>query len=191
MQGSEEKLANIQDAIKAALGAALLGSEIKCGELSITVVRDYIREVMHKLRDDAAIAMVQLTDICGVDYPSKQERFEVVYRLLSFKHNCRVGVKVVVEEDMPVPSIVSVYSSAGWYEREVWDMFGIPFSGHPDLRRILTDCDFEGHPLRKDFPLGGKVELRYDTEKRRVAYEPIRLVQDYCDFDLSDPREAE
>lgn len=142
------------------------------------------------LRDDANCLFSQLTDICGVDYPERERRFEVVYQLLSMKHNLRLRVKVVADEKTPVPSVVEVFPSAGWYEREVWDMYGVLFSGNPDLRRILTDYGFDGHPQRKDFPLTGYVELRYDAEQKRVVYEPVKLNQAYRSFDFLSPWEG-
>jgi NADH-quinone oxidoreductase subunit C len=126
-------------------------------------------------------------DILGVDYPEQEERFEVVYQFLSLRHNQRVRVKVTTDEDSPVPSVAGIYPSAIWYEREVWDMYGVFFADHPDLRRILTDYGFEGHPLRKDFPLTGYVELRYDDEQKRVVYEPVKLTQDFRTFDFLSP----
>jgi NADH-quinone oxidoreductase subunit C len=150
----------------------------------------HIREVMQKLRDDPAIAMNQLMDICGADYPDRPERFEIVYNLLSLKHNLRVRVKLETDETSPVPSIVSIYSAAGWFERECWDLYGVAFSENPDLRRLLTDYGFEGHPLRKDFPLTGYVEVRYDDEQKRVVYEPVKLVQDFRNFDFMSPWEG-
>jgi len=129
-------------------------------------------------------------DICGVDWPERPERFDVVYNLLSLKHNQRIRVKVAVREDEPVPSVVGIFPSAGWYEREVWDLYGVPFAGNPDLRRILTDYGFDGHPLRKDFPLTGFVELRYDDEQKRVVYEPVKLTQDFRSFDFLSPWEG-
>jgi NADH-quinone oxidoreductase subunit C len=129
-------------------------------------------------------------DVCGVDYPDRDERFEVVYNLLSLKLNQRVRVKVTTDEDSPVPSVTGVFRSAGWYERETWDLYGIFFSDHPDLRRLLTDYGFEGHPLRKDFPLTGYVEVRYDDEQKRVVYEPVRLTQEFRTFDFLSPWEG-
>jgi NADH-quinone oxidoreductase subunit C len=129
-------------------------------------------------------------DVCGVDYPSREERFEVVYNLLSLTHNRRIRVKVAASEDTPVPTVVEVFSSANWWERETWDMYGIAFRDHPDLRRILTDYGFQGHPLRKDFPLTGYVEVRYDDEQKRVVYEPVKLPQDWRTFDFLSPWEG-
>ncbi len=132
----------------------------------------------------------QLIDVAGVDYPEREQRFEVVYQLLNMKHNRRLRVKVQTDEKTPVPSAVGVFSSAGWYEREVWDMYGVHFDGNPDLRRILTDYGFDGHPQRKDFPLTGYVEMRYDEEQKRVVYEPVQLRQAYRSFDFLSPWEG-
>jgi NADH-quinone oxidoreductase subunit C len=131
-----------------------------------------------------------LVDICGADYPDREKRFDVVYNLLSLRHNTRIRLKVETDEDTPVPSCTGVYSAAGWFEREAWDLYGIYFSDHPDLRRILTDYGFEGHPLRKDFPLTGYVELRYDPDQRRVVYEPVKLKQEFRSFDFLSPWEG-
>lgn len=142
------------------------------------------------LRDDTNCLFKILVDVCGVDYPEREERFEVVYHLLSLKHNQRIRVKVSTDEDTPVPSVVGVFSTANWFEREVWDLYGVFFSDHPDLRRILTDYGFEGHPLRKDFPLTGYVEVRYDDEQKRVVYEPVKLTQEFRRFDFLSPWEG-
>jgi len=147
-------------------------------------------QVLTLLRDDPNCMFKQLVDVCGVDWPDQDERFEVVYNLLSLKHNQRVRVRLTTSEDQPVPSVVEVFSSANWFEREVWDMYGVVFSGHPDLRRLLTDYGFEGHPLRKDFPLTGTMEVRYDDEQARVVYEPVRLTQDFRNFDFLSPWEG-
>jgi len=183
-------LATLQSEVKRALGIDMLKGKIDKGELSILVVRTHIKDVLQKLRDDPAIAMTQLMDICGADYPERAERFEVIYNLLSLKHNWRIRVKVETDETSPVPSVTSLYSAAGWFERECWDLYGVAFSDNPDLRRILTDYGFEGHPLRKDFPLTGFVECRYDDEQKRVVYEPVKLVQDFRNFDFMSPWEG-
>jgi NADH-quinone oxidoreductase subunit C len=149
-----------------------------------------LRKVMRFLRDDSQCLFKILVDVTGVDYPERERRFEVVYNLLSVSHNQRIRVKVRVGEDEPVPSVVSLYPSANWYERETWDLYGVFFDEHPDLRRILTDYGFEGHPLRKDFPLTGHVEVRYDDEQKRVVYEPVRLTQDFRTFDFLSPWEG-
>jgi NADH-quinone oxidoreductase subunit C len=180
----------LQTEAKRALGIDMLHSTIEKNELRILVTRKRIKDVLQKLRDDPAIAMNQLMDICGADYPDRPERFEVIYNLLSLKYNWRIRVKVETDETSPVPSVVSVYSAAGWFERECWDLFGVAFSDNPDMRRILTDYGFEGHPLRKDFPLTGYVEVRYDDEQKRVVYEPVKLVQDFRNFDFMSPWEG-
>jgi NADH-quinone oxidoreductase subunit C len=160
------------------------------GELSVNARSDTIVKVMTFLRDDVNCQFKVLLDVCGVDYPDRDERFDVVYNLLSMTHNQRIRVKVRTDEKKPVPSVISVFSSANWWERETWDLLGIYFSDHPDLRRILTDYGFEGHPLRKDFPLSGYVEVRYDDEKKRVVYEPVKMAQDFRSFDFMSPWEA-
>jgi NADH-quinone oxidoreductase subunit C len=175
---------------KRALGDTVMDSHIERGELSILIPRTRIAEVLRTLRDDQTLAFHQLMDICGVDYPERPERFEVVYNLLSLKHNWRIRIKLHTDETSLVPSVVKIYSAAGWYERECWDLYGVAFSGNPDLRRILTDYGFEGHPLRKDFPLTGYVEVRYDETQKRVIYEPVQLPQDFRSFDFLSPWEG-
>ena len=170
-------------------GIALL-DVVALGELSVTVQRTRIVEALTILRDDPTIAMSQLMDICGADYPERPERFEVVYQLLSLRHNVRMRVKVQADENAAVPTATGVYNSANWFEREIWDLFGVAFTGHPDLRRILTEYEFEGHPLRKDFPLTGYVEVRYDPEQKRVIHEPVKLAQDFRTFDFLSPWEG-
>ena len=160
------------------------------GQLIIEVRRGAIASIALMLRDNANTQFQQLIDVFGVDYPDRLERFEVNYQLLSLKTNTRLRLKVTALEDTPIPSLVSVYPSAGWYERETYDMYGVFFSGNPDLRRILTDYGFEGHPLRKDFPMTGYVEVRYDDELKRVVYEPVQLTQDYRNFDFLSPWEG-
>lgn len=150
-----------------------------------------LRPLLVFLRDDQNCLFKQLIDLCGVDYPERPERFEVVYHLLSLKLNQRIRVKVAVAEGLSVPSIINLFSAANWLERETWDMYGIKFEGHPDLRRLLTDYDFEGHPLRKDFPLTGHVELRYDETQRRIVTEPVKLRQDFRQFDFESPWEGQ
>lgn len=171
-------------------GADVIKSEIFKSELIFTVKRDHIIPFMAFLRDDERTRFTQLVDLCGVDYPDEAERFEVVYNLLSMHHNTRVRVKVRAADDVPVPSVVDVFSAANWFEREAYDLMGIYFSGHPDLRRILTDYGFDGHPLRKDFPMTGFVELRYDSEQKRVVYAPVELTQDFRNFDFVSPWEG-
>lgn len=165
-------------------------TELAHGELTLHAKAEDIVKLLTFLRDDDSCRFQQLIDICGVDYPSRAQRFEVVYQLLSPYLNQRVRVKIQVDETTPVPSVVGVFSSAGWFEREAWDMYGIMFAGNPDLRRILTDYGFDGHPLRKDFPLSGYVELRYDPEQKKVMYEPVKLTQAYRSFDFMSPWEG-
>jgi NADH-quinone oxidoreductase subunit C len=172
------------------LGASVLDQVLRFDEVTVTVARDDIVKVMTTLRDDPAFRFEVLIDICGVDYPARPERFDVVYHLLSPRKNLRIRVKVTTDEDRPVPSIVGVHPSANWFEREAYDMYGILFSGHPDLRRLLTDYGFEGYPLRKDFPLTGYVEVRYDDAQKRVVYEPVRLNQEFRTFDFESPWEG-
>ncbi len=169
---------------------AILQCDVQSGELSLTVRREAIRQVLTFLRDDASCSFRQLVDICGVDWPERDERFDVVYHLLSMMHNLRIRIKVRAGETTPVDTVTDIFSSAGWFEREVWDMYGVSFSGNPDLRRILTDYGFDGHPLRKDFPLTGFVELRYDETQRRIVYEPVKLAQDFRAFDFESPWEG-
>ncbi len=190
--GSElrEVLEELLASIEAAMGEVLLESRIAFGELTIVVPAARIRQVLTYLRDDPALLFKELVDLCGVDYPEREPRFDVVYHLLSLHHNQRIRVKVRTDEATPVPSVVAVYPTAGWFEREAWDMYGILFSEHPDLRRLLTDYGFDGHPLRKDFPLTGYVELRYDDEQKRVVYEPVKLKQEFRNFDFLSPWEG-
>ena len=183
-------LQDLGELIAVALPNEVLGTEIKGGELIVSAHRDAVVKVLTYLRDDPNCQFKQLSDVCGVDYPEREERFEVVYNLLSLSHNQRVRVKIITSEGIPVPSVTGIFSAANWYEREVWDMFGVHFTDHPDLRRILTDYGFEGHPLRKDFPLTGYVEVRYDDEQKRVVYEPVKLPQDFRSFDFSSPWEG-
>jgi NADH-quinone oxidoreductase subunit C len=163
---------------------------IEKGELVAWARADAILPIMLTLRDDPRFACEQMMDLCGVDWPERAERFDVVYNLLSVSRNQRVRVIVGTDEATPVPSIHTVWPVATWWEREAWDLFGISFSGQPDLRRILTDYGFEGHPLRKDFPLTGYVEVRYDEDRKQVVYEPVRLTQDFRNFDFLSPWEA-
>lgn len=186
VQALEEALETIEGAI----GDLILEKKIDRGELTIVVPARHIVRVLTYLRDDPALLFKELVDLCGVDWPEREQRFDVVYHLLSLHHNLRIRVKVRTDEFTPVPSVVSVYPTAGWFEREAWDMYGILFEGHPDLRRILTDYGFDGHPLRKDFPLTGYVELRYDEEQKRVVYEPVKLRQDFRNFDFLSPWEG-
>ncbi len=185
-----EPLQEFADQIAAALPQNVLRSEIVRGELILWARREAIAGVLTYLRNDPRCLFKVLLDVCGVDYPERPERFEVVYNLLSLKHNRRVRVKVATDEVQPVPSVTGVFNSAGWFERETWDLFGVFFSDHPDLRRLLTDYGFEGHPLRKDFPLTGYVEVRYDEDQKRVVYEPVKLKQEFRSFDFLSPWEG-
>jgi NADH-quinone oxidoreductase subunit C len=169
---------------------AILATEIRYGELNLTVAPEAIPEFVAYLSSDSSCRFTTLIDITAVDWPGREKRFDVVYHFLSMHLNQRVRVKAEVREDELVPSIVAEFPSADWYEREVFDMYGILFSGHPDLRRILTDYGFRGHPLRKDFPTTGYVELRYDEEQKRVVYEPVKLTQEYRLFDFMSPWEG-
>jgi NADH-quinone oxidoreductase subunit C len=172
------------------LGTKLKGSEVALGELTIDAEREEIPEVVTFLRDDLLCRFGCLIDICGVDYPEREERFDVVYHLLSPWLNHRIRARTKTDASQPVPSIVGIFPAADWFEREAYDLYGILFAGHPDLRRILTDYGFQGHPLRKDFPLTGFVELRYDDELKRVVYEPVNLQQEYRSFDFVSPWEG-
>ncbi|MEP1207875.1 MAG: NADH-quinone oxidoreductase subunit C [Rhizobiaceae bacterium] len=166
------------------------GAEISFEELNLTTSADNIVAVMKFLRDDVQTQFHSFIDICGVDYPERAQRFEVVYHLLSPRQNMRVRVRVKTDADTPVPSIVEIFPGADWFEREAYDLYGILFTGHPDLRRLLTDYGFEGHPLRKDFPLTGFTEVRYDDEQKRVVYEPVELRQEFRNFDFLSPWEG-
>ena len=172
------------------LGAAVQGRTIARGELTLKIARTEIVRVLTVLRDDPACRFEVLIDICGVDFPEREHRFEVVYHLLSPRQNQRIRIKCETNEDTPVPSAVSVFPAANWFEREAYDMYGILFSDHPDLRRILTDYGFQGYPLRKDFPLTGYVEVRYDDAQKRVVYEPVKLTQEFRSFDFESPWEG-
>jgi len=176
--------------IEAELGAGLLRQSIALGELTLVIAANDIVSVLTALRDDKQCQFEQLIDICGVDYPERARRFDVVYHLLSPRRNQRVRIKCEADEDTPVPSVVELFPAANWYEREAYDMYGILFSGHPDLRRILTDYGFRGYPLRKDFPLTGYVEVRYDDDQKRVIYEPVKLAQEFRSFDFESPWEG-
>ncbi|MBN9247605.1 MAG: NADH-quinone oxidoreductase subunit C [Hyphomicrobium sp.] len=184
------ELIALQEIAQAAAGDALRQAVISFDELTITVARDDIVEVLTKLRDDPKCQFEVLIDICGVDYPERAERFDVVYHLLSPRLNQRLRLKISTDEATPVASVNDVFPAANWYEREAYDLYGIRFTGHPDLRRILTDYGFQGYPLRKDFPLTGYVEVRYDDEKKRVVYEPVKLTQEFRDFDFESPWEG-
>ena len=176
--------------IEAKLQGAVERRDITRGELTVVVARDQIVRVLTELRDDSDCLFEVLIDICGVDYPERENRFDVVYHLLSPRKNQRIRVKCETDEETPVPSVIEVFPAANWFEREAYDMYGILFSGHPDLRRILTDYGFQGYPLRKDFPLTGYVEVRYDDAQKRVVYEPVKLTQEFRSFDFMSPWEG-
>ena len=178
------------DAARAALGPALIDARERVGEVQLFVARDSLIETMRALRDTPGLAYQQLMEIAGVDWPSRPERFECVYCLLSLTRNHRVQVHVSTDEAQPVPSVTGLWPVAGWLEREVYDLFGVLFEGNQDLRRILTDYGFRGHPLRKDFPMTGYTEVRYSEEEKRVVYEPVRLAQDFRNFDFLSPWEG-
>ena len=193
MNPSKEQLDALKEVgafIAGALPTDVISHEVRAGELSVRVQRASIVKVLTLLRDDSNCQFNQLSDLCGVDYPEQDERFEIVYHLLSMRQNQRMRIKVTTDEETPVPSVSGVFPCADWFEREVWDLYGVFFSDHPDLRRILTDYGFDGHPLRKDFPLTGYVEVRYDEGQKRVIYEPVKLTQDFRNFDFLSPWEG-
>ncbi|TWG53591.1 NADH-quinone oxidoreductase subunit C [Aminobacter sp. J44] len=185
-----EALSSLGSYVRERLADQVLDVTVAYGELTVLVVREAIVDVVQFLRDDANCRFVSFIDVSGADYPAREDRFDVVYHLLSPTKNLRIRVKVRTDEDTPVPSVTSVFPGANWYEREVYDLYGVLFSGHPELRRILTDYGFEGHPLRKDFPLTGFVEVRYDDEIKRVVYEPVELKQEFRNFDFLSPWEG-
>lgn len=186
----DETLERLAATIKNGLGGSVTGCEIAHSELTVHAQAGDIIKVARFLRDDPACQFVSLTDITAVDWPSRERRFDVVYHLLSPRMNARVRVKIVTDEVTPVASLVEVYHGADWYERETFDLYGVLFAGHPDLRRILTDYGFEGHPLRKDFPLTGYVEVRWDDEEKRVRYDKVKLNQEFRTFDFLSPWEG-
>jgi NADH-quinone oxidoreductase subunit C len=177
-------LPTLSDHVSASLGDAVLGRAITYGELTILVDAARIVDVVRFLRDDPACRFISFVDLCGADYPGREKRFDVVYHLLSPIHNTRIRIKAEADETTLVPSIIPVFPAADWTEREAYDLYGILFTGHPDLRRLLTDYGFEGHPLRKDFPLTGFVEVRYDDEQKRVVYDNVKLTQEWRNFDF-------
>ncbi|MEM9170037.1 MAG: NADH-quinone oxidoreductase subunit C [Pseudomonadota bacterium] len=185
-----EELEELSAHIGGAIDEEVRTRTIANGELTLDVRPDHICRVLKFLRDDPVCRFLQLIDLCGVDYPQRSKRFDVVYHLLSLHNNTRIRVKAATGEDETVPSVVSVFPCAEWFERETFDMYGIVFSDHPDLRRILTDYGFEGYPLRKDFPLTGYRQVRYDDEEKRVVYEPVKLVQEFRNFDYLSPWEG-
>lgn len=190
MAAENESLRALGEYLEAKLGAALQRWHIRLGELTLFAEAAQIVPVLKVLRDDGRCRFEVLIDICGVDWPGREWRFDVVYHLLSPRLNQRIRVKIETDEATPVASAVDVFPAANWFEREAYDMYGILFAGHPDLRRLLTDYGFQGYPLRKDFPLSGYVECRYDDEQKRVVYEPVRLTQEFRDFDFESPWEG-
>ena len=185
-----EALNELSTYIREARPSLVADAEIAYGELTLTATAENLLPLLTFLRDDVQCGFVNLIDICGVDWPARAERFDVVYHLLSPRQNQRIRIKVATGEDAPVPSAFPVYPGADWFEREAYDMYGILFSGHPDLRRLLTDYGFEGYPLRKDFPTTGFVEVRYDDEAKRVVYEPVELKQEFRNVDFMSPWEG-
>ena len=185
-----EKLQAIGEAVSGGLPGSVTGFEIAYGELTVTAKAENILKIVRFLRDDSRCQFVSFIDITAVDWPQREQRFDVVYHFLSPKQNTRIRVKVATDEVTPVPSIISEFPGADWFEREAYDLYGVLFTGHPDLRRLLTDYGFEGHPLRKDFPLTGFVEVRYDDSQKRVVYEPVRLNQEFRNFDFLSPWEG-
>jgi NADH-quinone oxidoreductase subunit C len=186
----DETLDVLGKTIAAALPASVAGYTVAYHELNVTARASDIVAVMRFLRDDVRCQFINFIDVTAVDWPGREQRFDVVYHLLSPKLNLRVRVKTPTDEDTAVPSIIDVFPGAEWFERETYDLYGVVFIGHPDMRRILTDYGFEGHPLRKDFPLTGFVEVRYDDELKRVVYEPVRLTQEFRNFDFLSPWEG-
>jgi len=176
--------------VASVLSDQVVGISVAHNELMVTARAEQIVKVVTFLRDDPMCLFKVLVDICGTDYPERPKRFDVVYNLLSLVHNQRIRIKVEADDETPVLSITGVHNSANWFEREIWDMYGVMFSDHPDLRRLLTDYGFEGHPLRKDFPLTGFVETRYDNERKRVVYDPVKLSQEFRKFDFLSPWEG-
>lgn len=185
-----EALKDLAAYVRERLDAQIQEARIAYGELTLIVEAGDIVDVLTFLKEDVQCRFISFIDICGADYPMREKRFEVVYHLLSPHQNQRIRIKVSTDEDTPVPSVTSVFLGADWFEREAYDLYGILFTGHPELRRILTDYGFEGHPLRKDFPLTGFVEVRYDDELKRVVYEPVELKQEFRDFDFLSPWEG-
>jgi NADH-quinone oxidoreductase subunit C len=186
----EETLQKLGKAIAEALPGAVTGASVTHGELTLTTnARDLVRLATF-LRDDERCRFQSIIDVTAIDWPSRERRFDVVYHLLSPTRNLRVRVKLEAGENEPVPSIIGVFPGADWFERETYDLYGVPFTGHPDMRRLLTDYGFEGHPLRKDFPLTGFVEVRWDDEQKRVVYDPVRLAQEFRNFDFLSPWEG-
>ncbi|GHF28706.1 NADH-quinone oxidoreductase subunit C 1 [Kordiimonas sediminis] len=187
---TDEPLKELAEHIASSLDTEVVETFVRHGELTVLARAEHILKVLTFLRDDQLCMFKQLVDISGVDYPQREKRFDVVYHMLSLQLNMRIRVTVMADDVTPVPSATSVFSSAGWCEREIWDMYGVYFADHPDLRRILTDYGFQGHPLRKDFPLTGYVECRYSEEEKRIVYEPVELTQEFRNFDFMSPWET-
>ena len=185
-----EALNQIASIVEGSKGNLVQSSSMAYGELTLLTTADHLIELLSFLRDDTRLGFVNFIDVCGVDWPERADRFDVVYHLMSPRLNARIRVKLHAAEDQQVPSATAVYPGADWFERETWDMYGIPFTGHPDMRRILTDYGFDGHPLRKDFPTTGYVEVRYDDAAKRVVYEPVDLKQEFRNFDFLSPWEG-
>ena len=186
----EDTLDRLGQTIKNALSASIIGHTVARGELTVIAKAADVIKVATFLRDDPACQFINIIDVTAVDWPSREQRFDVVYHFLSPRLNQRVRLKVATDETTPVPSLINVFRGADWFERETYDLYGVLFTGHPDMRRILTDYGFEGHPLRKDFPLTGFVEVRYDEEQKRVVYEPVKLPQEFRSFDFLSPWEG-
>ncbi|MDQ0454023.1 NADH-quinone oxidoreductase subunit C [Rhizobium paknamense] len=185
-----EALLELSNHISEKAAGLITAAEVAYGELTVSTTVDKLIELVTFLRDDPRCGFINIVDVCGVDYPKRLDRFDVVYHFLSPRQNQRIRVKLQTNETTPVPSICPMFPGADWFEREAWDLYGILFTGHPDLRRILTDYGFEGHPLRKDFPLTGFVEVRYDDTAKRVIYEPVELRQEFRNFDFLSPWEG-
>lgn len=186
----DDNLAELSSYIQAELGDKISSLETNFGQICLNLSPDELLTVTRFLRDDTQTRFISFTDICGVDFPEREQRFEVVYHLLSPTQNARIRLKVVTDEDTPIPSVTGIFAGANWFEREAYDMYGILFTGHPDLRRLLTDYGFDGHPQRRDFPLTGYVEVRYDDELKRIVYEPVELRQEFRNFDFLSPWEG-
>jgi NADH-quinone oxidoreductase subunit C len=186
----DESLNKLGETIASALADAVIGHSVAHGELTITAAASHIVAVVRFLRDDERCQFWSIIDVTAIDWPNRERRFDVVYHFLSPRLNTRIRVKVEVDETTPVPSIINVFPGADWFERETYDLYGVLFTGHPDMRRLLTDYGFEGHPLRKDFPLTGFVEVRWDDEQKRVVYDRVRLAQEFRNFDFLSPWEG-
>lgn len=180
-------LEDLRDALEMAAGGYILAMDIVSDELTVTARREHLIDLLRLLRDDSKMQFWCLIDICGVDYPERELRFDVVYHLLSPRQNMRIRIKVATDDATPLQSATVIWPGADWFERECWDMYGVLFTGHPDLRRLLTDYGFDGHPQRRDFPLTGYTEVRYDDELKRVVYEPVELRQEFRNFDFLSP----